>query len=225
MNKRMIFMIAGLAALVAADTAISIFSVRKHYKNKYEKISQDEISEMRAYYQERLRKAEEALTIAEKQSEDIELYLAKSANRMIKEARTNYANVIADSDYSTDPAESEHPEDDIPVLSEEEERDLAGERITKEDSEERGYDCKEIHISEFGESTTFATETLTYYIYDDILVDEQEMIIDRPEDLVGGVLLESGFTQDGRENIYVRNYRLRTDYEIVKAFASYQDYN
>lgn len=206
MDKETVLQILGIGVLLALDTAISIFCVKGYYKEYYEQISQDEIAQMRAYYNERLEKAKDLVDMAERQAQDISLY-------------RNKAKTYADAEE--DPAESEHPSED--VLSEQEEMDATGERITREDEEDRDRPCEEIHVSEFGENPTYATETLTYYIYDDILVDDQEITIDRPEDLVGGVLLESGFTQNGQDNIYIRNHRLRTDYEIIKVYAGYQE--
>lgn len=212
MTKETLSQILGIAALLAADTAISIFCVRGYYKEKYEKALQEDKDSLRALreqYVSMMREAEDAVNMAERQAQDITLY----RHKMGRYAPKN----------EVDPAEEEYPGE--PVLSEKEEMDLAGERITRELDEDSDRDCEEIHISEFGENPVFATETLTYYIYDDILVDDQEMVIDRPADLVGDVLLESGYTQNGQDNIYIRNYRLRTDYEIVKTYAGFENYS
>lgn len=203
MDKETVMQVLGIGVLLALDTAISIFCVKEYYREKYERIAQEEIDSMREHYEKTTKKVKELTEATEAAAEDLR----------------NYREHLME--YASDPAESEHPSDDI--LSEQEELEATGERITREDEENRDKPCEEIHVSEFGENPTFATETLTYYIYDDILVDDQEITIDRPEDLVGGVLLESGFTQNGRDNIYIRNYRLRTDYEIIKVYAGYQE--
>lgn len=203
MDKETVLQVLGFGVLLALDTAISIFCVKEHYREKYERIAQEEIDSMREHYEKATKKAKELTEATEAAAIDLKSY----RNHLMK--------------YASDPAESEHPSED--VLSEQEEMDTTGERITREDEEDRERPCEEIHISEFGENPVYATETLTYYIYDDILVDDQEMMIDRPEDLVGGVLLSSGFTQNGQDNIYIRNHRLRTDYEIIKVYAGYQE--
>lgn len=205
MNKETVLRVLGIGALLALDTAISIFCVKEYYREKYERIAQEEIDSMREHYVKATKKAKELTEATEAAAEDLK----------------NYRSQLVKLKYASDPAESEHPSED--VLSEQEEMDATGERITHEDEEDRDKPCEEIHVSEFGENPTYATETLTYYIYDDILVDDQEITIDRPEDLVGGVLLESGFTQNGQDNIYIRNHRLRTDYEIIKVYAGYQE--
>lgn len=207
MDKETVLKVLGICGLLALDTAISIFCVKGYYKEKYETALQEDRESLQAHYKEKMADAEDLVKIAESQAQDISLYQYKIHK---------YTTV-----NDTDPAESEHPSED--VLSEQEEMDATGERITREDEEDRDRPCEEIHVSEFGENPTYATETLTYYIYDDILVDDQEITIDRPEDLVGGVLLESGFTQNGQDNIYIRNHRLRTDYEIIKVYAGYQE--
>jgi len=203
MNKETVLRVLGIGALLALDTAISIFCVKGYYKEYYEKLRQEDYESLRAHYEKTTKKVKELTEATEAAAEDLKNY----RNRLTK--------------YASDPAESEHPSED--VMSEQEEMEATGERITHEDEEDRDRPCEEIHVSEFGENPTYATETLTYYIYDDILVDDQEMMIDRPEDLVGGVLLSSGFTQNGQDNIYIRNYRLRTDYEIIKVYAGYQE--
>ena len=61
---------------------------------------------------------------------------------------------------------------------------------------------------------------LNYYVYDDILANEGEEMVD--EDLfAGGVLEESGFKTDDSDVIFVRNDRLTSDFEIKKIFSEF----
>lgn len=61
---------------------------------------------------------------------------------------------------------------------------------------------------------------LNYYVYDDVLANEGEEMVD--EDLFAGDVLEnSGFKTDDSDVIFVRNDRLTSDFEIKKMFSKF----
>lgn len=64
----------------------------------------------------------------------------------------------------------------------------------------------------------YSRETLTYYVYANVLVDETEEMIEDPEYIVGREFLSLNY-EDIAENyggvVFVRNEKLSTDYEIL----------
>lgn len=77
-----------------------------------------------------------------------------------------------------------------------------------------------IPADEFGFFEDFEEITLTYYS-DDILTDDQDHIIDDRESIIGRDAL-SRLTNSDDETVYVRNEKLKADYEICydyKRFA------
>ena len=130
-------------------------------------------------------------------------------------------------DYASmyDPAQSEHPEEDTEDIRDD---DDASEYINNEFKANKKRAPKMIKAAEFGTEDGFSTQTLLYYTENERLtIHEQEgnvddMIYDDElEDYVGDALVKFGFTQNDEERIYVRNYAMATDFEIVKVFGAF----
>ena len=81
-----------------------------------------------------------------------------------------------------------------------------------------------IPADEFGFFEDYEEITLTYYS-DDILADDQDRIIEDKESIIGRDAL-SRLTNTDDETVYVRNEKLKVDYEICydyKRFAEVMD--
>lgn len=108
------------------------------------------------------------------------------------------AEKMNDADLNKHLAEREHPTDDekekTPVIYE----------ITKEEYDE----------------SDFVGLTYTYFNEDDILLDEGDDVVDKPEELVGDMLSQF---DDRQEVMYVRNNALGIDFEIIRRFSSYAE--
>ena len=82
---------------------------------------------------------------------------------------------------------------------------------------------------EFGKDTSLKTMDLNYYQGNGVLTingDIDEEVIDdfqEIEAMIGHKIIESGFADDNRDTLYVRNEKMGTDYMINKMFASYED--
>jgi hypothetical protein len=69
--------------------------------------------------------------------------------------------------------------------------------------------------SEFGSNEDYDTITLYYYIYHDVLTDENDEPIANVENVVG--LEFASYLDEGEDNsVFVRNERLKCDFEILK---------
>ena len=117
--------------------------------------------------------------------------------------------------------------DDISEESAEEEKSevqriVIDEGYTAEEAEPK--DPYVISADEFGFFEDYEEITLTYYA-DDILADDQDRIIEDKESIIGRDAL-SRLTNTDDETVYVRNEKLKVDYEICydyKQFAEVMD--
>lgn len=127
--------------------------------------------------------------------------------------------VVAVRDYSaytevyTDSSKTEHPEDDFveePEVNEEIKK-YKKPRLIKEE--------------EFGELAGIEKQTLKYWTYDDTLTTEENEELKDQEFYVGDCLTKYGFKDNDEEReIFVRNGRLGTDYDIVKFDSSFAEW-
>lgn len=79
-----------------------------------------------------------------------------------------------------------------------------------------------ISPEEFGELDEYETISLTYYAPDRILADDMDEIIEDVDDVVGaGSLNRFGEYED--DSVFVRNERMRCDYEILLDSRSYRE--
>ena len=67
----------------------------------------------------------------------------------------------------------------------------------------------------------YSHHEMLYYMVDRVLTDENNEIVDNPGELIGNILEDSGFDNDNRLDIYVRNDRISADFRISKVRGSY----
>lgn len=78
-----------------------------------------------------------------------------------------------------------------------------------------------ISMEEYANAEGFAAITLKYY-EDDVVTDEHDTPIDRPEDILGDDALVSFGELSGDEDVvYVRNLPKRTVYEVIRTNKEY----
>lgn len=215
----------------AAGGLGTYFAVKKKFEAKADK----EIEEMRNYYDNRGKTYEELQAlgrIKEDVQQKIEKEEAKQTEapasykavpkeetlirgRNVKPVTIDYTQFYKDDAF--DPADGEHPADDIYD---------EGEILTRE--HEAAGEPYVIERADFGSEPHYVTQTLTYYTVDDLLAlgeDQNEDEIqdfDEIESMLGNTLAESGFMDDDSSmRIFVRNDKRCTDYEIVKVFGSF----
>lgn len=78
-----------------------------------------------------------------------------------------------------------------------------------------------ISPDEFGEMEEYTKVSLTYFD-DDILSDENGIIVDDPEELIGDALDHFGEYED--DSVFVRSDVKRCDYEILRDLRSYAEF-
>lgn len=96
--------------------------------------------------------------------------------------------------------------------------------LSKEENEGAGLKHSDIYVispDEFSEYSDYKTEELTYYD-DDVLVNEDDEVIQDVESLIGPKALKT-FGEYEDDAVFVRNDKLKTDYQILLDPRRYVD--
>ena len=189
--------------MFAAGAAIGSAVTWKVVKTKYEKIAQEEIDSVKEAFADQVTNLQE----------QIDDYAAMDA----AEEWADRADKIDWSEYEDlEEEETEEPDDDL--------NDYAR-LVNNYTSEKGGVDemtAKPYVISpyDFGELDGYSQVELTYYA-DGTLEDEDYNIVTDVDELIGS---DSLFTFGEYEDdaVFVRNDRLRADFQILKDYRTYE---
>ena len=210
MNRKIINLI-----IFTVGAAIGSAVTWKIVKDRYEKIVQEEIKSVKEVFYDRFNDSNE-----ESSSEE-------SGDEMSEEDPiSDYRKINWDELEDLDPSELEE---------EEYQADYAGAVVSKYEDianiyKEGGADNmpssepREPYIIEpieFGELDGYKTFELTYY-EDGILEDEDYEIVRNPEEILGPDALGS-FGEYEDDSVFVRNERLRADFQILKDYRTYDE--
>ena len=75
---------------------------------------------------------------------------------------------------------------------------------------------------EYGELPDYERVNLIYYVEDGVVATETDEVIDDPDDIIGLDSLDH-FGEDTEDCIFVRNEKLKTDYEILRDNSSFSE--
>ena len=209
MNRKIINLI-----IFTVGAAIGSAVTWKIVKDRYEKIVQEEIKSVKEVFADRFSDSSE-----EPSSEE-------SDDEMEEDPLSDYRKICWDDLEDLDPSELEE---------EEYQADYAGAVVSKYEDianiyKEGGADNmpssepREPYIIEpieFGELDGYKTFELTYY-EDGILEDEDYEIVRNPEEIIGPDALGS-FGEYEDDSVFVRNERLRADFQILKDYRAYDE--
>ena len=187
--------IFGLLLGGAAGAGITYFVMKRQFEKKEEDIRASIRKELKEYYERKQEEEDEAKVKHVKAIPD-----KPTIPREYTELTRAY-----------DRAEMERPtEEDYIEETEAEERVQAA----LEDAHDKP---KLLKIESFGELSNYETESLTYYVQDQTLVHEDGTIVDDEAFLLGDALDRYGWRDDDEDEnaLYVRNYKLQRDYEVV----------
>lgn len=164
-------------------------------KKYYERIAQEEIDSVKAVFSER--KPDTVVKNNNVQEENQH----KADIAKLKPDLVNYAAKLQEEGYTNYTKHSEKiiEEKDVPMPN-------------------KPYI---ISPEEFGESGNYTQISLTYYS-DGVLADDEDEIIEDIDDTVGEDFANH-FGDYEDDSVFVRNDRLRCDYEILKDNRSYHD--
>ena len=196
--KQFIF---GLLLGGGVGAGITYFVMKKQFEKKEEEIRASIRKELKEYYERKQEEEDEAKVKHVKAIPDKPV-----VSREYHELTRPY-----------DRAEMEHPtEEDYIAETEAEER--------VQEALEASHDKpKLLNVESFGELTNYETESLTYYVEDQTLVHEDGSLVDDEAFLLGDALDRYDWRDDDNDQapLYVRNYKLQRDYEVVKVMAEY----
>lgn len=199
--------IFGTVVGAGIGSALTYFFVKKNCDKKID----EEVRKVREYYERYEDEEEEAKRVHVKKIPDKPI-----PDEILEKYRSN--------ETLSDPSENEFPtEDDEDELDDlDEENAVVDNEIIKK-LEKENDKPKIIEVESFGELSMFETETLSYYVEDGFLVHEDDEIVDDVEFLIGDALDRYGWRYDDLDdtNLYVRNYKLQRDYEIIKVIAEF----
>ena len=170
----------------------------KYVEKKYERIAQDEINSVKEVFSKRISEYFTEVNTSDSNSKLIEEVQIKADNAKEKPNIIEYAARLHKQGYTN--------YSDIEVKEEE------------PMSVDKPY---VIAPEEFGELDDYDTISLTYYA-DQILADDNDEIIEDIEDVVGFDSLNS-FGEYEDDSVFVRNDRLKCDYEILLDQRKYTD--
>lgn len=209
-SARIAFLALGFAAGAAVGSLVGYRVAYKRLETKFEKIAEDEISQMRDHFWAKER--------AREQKPDLD--------GLEREAR-RYAPDDTDADEMVDvPQEAR-----APVEEESETKNIFEDREPPVDNwdqehEENSRDPKVpyvIHKDEHGEKE-YTETTLTYYVLDDVLADERDTIIEDQDMVVGAANLDKfGHGSQDANIVYVRNDELGVDVEVCRSQQAYAE--
>ena len=190
MNKTIIGL-AGFVLGAAAGSAAAIFALKK----RYESIANDEIESVRSVYAQKLANKNKEL----KEQHDISKDESDHEEEPDDEDRKVADSMVKHLDYSTF-SDTEHEKENAPVKKTVE---------VNQDPEEPYV----ITVDEYGEFADYGQVVLKFYS-DGVLTDDMNDILEDPDDIVGYESLNH-FGEYEDDRVFVRNDRLKCDYEIL----------
>ena len=164
-------------------------------KNHFKKIADDEIDTMREYFQNK--RAEEANAL-EEEPDEAEVKEARDEHQEDKPNIREYASLIKKENYTNY-------------------SDTTADKKKEVDDVEKPY---VITPEEFGE-LDYSTISLTYYS-DGVLTYESDELVEDVDDIVGADFAEH-FGEYEDDSVFIRNDRMKTDFEILVDKRNYSD--
>lgn len=205
--KHLIF---GILIGGAIGAGITYYICKKNFDKKIEEERAKIRAEYKEYYERKQEEEDTAKASHKPAVPDKPVETAKECAE--KKQYKNLAGLY-------DRAELEHPsEDDLVEMTENEEK--------LHDALSKAHDkVKIIQVESFGEIQSYECESLTYYVYDKTLCHENGDIVDDVEYLVEDALDRYGWADNDEDTdaLYVRNYKIQKDFEIVKVLDEYPD--
>lgn len=213
----------------------SVLGTMGYFKNKYEKLANDQIMEIEEYYNDKISKnyireddaeinpidddgvsntGRENGVLSEQERSAIKEKLLDNYARTSNNA-TNYSQISTERFI----AKREEEDEDEPVT-------MTPEEIA-DDEHKKNFDKppRILSLDEYSNLPSYIdTQTLYYYFDNMVVTDDNDEVIDDYERLVGDCLDKGDFINSQDEMmLFVMNYQLDTAYEIQKVMASYTD--
>ena len=196
--------------MFAAGAAIGSAVTLKILKDRYEKIVQEEIKSVKEVFSDRFNSSNEETSSEESNGEMSE-----------EDPVSDYRKICWDDLEDLDPSELEEEEYQADLIEYEDIANIYKEGGADNMPTSEPREPYVIEPIEFGELDDYKTFELTYY-EDGILEDEDYDIVKNPEEILGPDALGS-FGEYEDDSVFVRNERLRADFQILKDYRTYDE--
>ena len=214
-KKEAIIVGAISAVSFASGAVLSFFYTRKKLRLEYDVVMEREIANAREFYKVRYKKDEYATPEAAAQN------LIQPSVKEAAEALAKYQGKIEEPELpSVEDAVEEVKSVFDEISSVDREFDL--------DEEMKHRDEGEPYVVEIDDymrnDAEHDQDTFTYFEGDDVLVNSEDKPVDDVDRLVGDANLQKfGYGSKDHNIVYVRNERLRMDFEIVRSRNKYAE--
>lgn len=259
MNREMLKLIIGTSSGILIGGFVGYVVTRRVLKTKYEDILQTEIASLKAYYNPLLKdkvEADEMDAVHESTLEEYEYVFAphdisdEESTRMSEELqeeleetkrqKSKNEGLVQVLGYSTDPDDEINTLEVRPLrearkmtVEEETPIDPNDELLQEMILARRNDEPYIITVDEFMEDVDFIDDkiSLTYFDGDDNLIDQREKIVPDSIAILGAdALTKFGLFSKDKNIVYVRNEKLRADFEVAldersftEAIAGFRD--
>lgn len=224
-TRDIIIFLSGLAGGAGIATLIS----KTYYKNKYSKIADEQIAEMEEYYgrsDEYVRgiseEGEQVNPSGDIEDEDAYMEYGNMTPEQKAEIReklqrnnretANYAAMYKGAAID-DAVKEELGKDELESQEQE---------AHEEHEKNKNRPPKIISAEALGEVPAHYEERdLLFYMYDEIVTDDEDNVIEEPERLIGDAIDKYGFRSNDETMIFVQNFELSAVYTVQKVMASF----
>ena len=90
-------------------------------------------------------------------------------------------------------------------------------------TEDKDTEPYQIHEAKFGEFEDYSLETLKYYSSNDIFTDDLDETLEDLSVIPADDIREYFKEHKGKDCVYIRNEKLKTDYEVLLVLISYDE--
>lgn len=189
-------------AMFLAGATVGAVAAWLCIKRYYEQIAQEEIDSVKAVFAER-KSVKPNIAESEKSNEKQEENQHKAdAAKLKPDLVTSYAARLQEEGYTN---YTEHSK-----------------KNTEKKDESMPNEPYVIYPEEYGEDDNYMQISLVYYAGDNVLADDEDEVVEDIEDTVGVDFAEH-FGEYEDDSVFIRNDRLRCDYEILKDNRSFSD--
>lgn len=193
---------------VTVGSAVTLY----YLKDKYAKIAQDEIDSVKEVFYTNLRK-----TVKDEETK-------KSSNEnTLKKVDDETLKNVKETSYKDYSSYKEKTKDYIIVNEEDDDEyeDQPDPPVSPKmmgNGDEKPYIIREDEFDEFDDYSVISL----YYYADKKLADDNDQLVEDVDDVVGFKSLEI-FDEHDIDTLYVRNDRLKVDFEILRCLQNYSD--
>lgn len=204
-NNPVVASLFGAAGLIVG-AAVGYFVAKKKLEAHYDELLDKEISEAKAFYKDGyLNGAMSGYSAAKKTSKEEEI--PEEVARTIEEYQVKKESPVKDEEKETTNVFGNKVQDDLNKM--------------KKDRNHNGpYVIT--HEEFLNVEPDYEQMSMSYFIADRTLVDDEDRPVEDPDAMVGDENLTKFGVGSGDPNVvYVRNERFNCDYEIIKTQGSY----